>query len=294
MKVFKSEKGRDELYQSYNRLLKQWGIEVSESDIETKFGVTHVLEAGKKNKRNLMLFHGVGDNSAMMWIYNAKVLAKKFHVIAIDAIGGAGKSMPSNKYGKEFSQTQWISELMTKLNIKKTDVAGVSYGCYLAQLVKIELPDRINRIIGMAGTISVEGGKSNTWKMIKAFLPEALFPNDKNVIKLLKKLTGSESESLILDGELMKHWKLMLRHFNNASMTYHKLKKFQKEDFIRIRDDSLFIIGDHDILSYYPGSLDIMRELGMQIEIIKNAGHIVNHEKPDIINEKIIRFLDVE
>lgn len=291
MKVFKSEKGKNKLYESYDKLLKLWDTEYEERDVITKFGTTHIIEAGQKNERILFLFHGVGDNSAMMWILNAKELADKFRIIAVDAIGGAGKSVPNENYGKGFSQTEWMTELMDKLGIEKADAAGVSYGCYLAQHLKIELPERIGKIVGMSGTISVEGSKSSMIRMIKAFLPEALFPNDKNIHKLLKKLTGPDFSELFNYDELMKHWKLMLRNFNNASMAPHKIKKFSAEEFLKIKDESMFLIGDHDILSYYPGSLDIMDELGINYELIENAGHVINHEFPALINKKILYYL---
>lgn len=291
MKVFKSEKGKNELYASYEKLLVNWDVELAEKDISTKYGTTHIIEAGRENEHVLLLFHGVGDNSAMMWIFNAKELASKFRIIAIDAIGGAGKSVPNDNYVKNFNQTEWITELMDKLGIEKADAAGVSYGCYIVQHLKIEMPERIGKIVGMAGTISAEGSKSVMIRMIKAFFPEALFPNDKNILKLLKKLTGPDISNALKNNELMNHWRLMLNHFNNASMSSHKRKKFSQEDFLKIKDDSFFLIGDHDILSYYTGSLDIMDKLGMNYELIKNAGHVLNHEFPTLIDKKIVDYL---
>lgn len=291
MKVFRTEKGKKELYESYDRLINQWDFEVIERDIETKFGITHIVDSGDQDKPVLLLFHGVGDNSAMMWIFNAKALSENYRVIAVDAIGGPGKSIPNENYGKQFNQTEWITELLDLLDIEKAHAAGVSYGCYLVQHLKIEIPDRIEKIIGMAGAINVEGSKSVMMRMMKVFLPEALFPTDKNMVKLIKKLTGPDYSELIINKELMNHWRLMLRNFNNASMSYHKINKFKKEEFTRLKNDALFIIGDHDVLSYYPGSLDIMDELNMNYEIVKNAGHVINHEFPDLINKKIHAFL---
>lgn len=291
MKVFRTEKGKNELFESYSRLIEKWDVEVIERDIETKFGTTHIIESGQNNKPVLLLFHGVGDNSAMMWIFNAKALAENFRIIAIDAIGGAGKSIPNENYGKQFKQTEWIVELLDLLEIEKAHAAGVSYGNYLVQHLKIEIPDRIEKIVGISGSISSEGSKSVMMRMMMVFLPEALFPNEKNMVKLIKKLTGPDFSALNNHKELMNHWRLMLKNFNNASMTYHKISKFKKEEFTRLKDDALFIIGDHDILSYYPGSLDIMDELSMNYEIVKNAGHVINHEFPETINKKIIEFL---
>jgi pimeloyl-ACP methyl ester carboxylesterase len=190
------------------------------------------------------------------------------------------------------SQTVWISELMDSLLIEKADAAGVSYGCYIVQQLKMEIPDRIGKIIGMAGSISVEGHKTNTIRMMKVFFPEALFPTDKNAIKLCKKMTGPDSSVLTGNNELFSHWKLLLRNFNNMAISKHESrKKFSKADFLNIKDEALFLIGKYDKFAYYPDSIASLDELGMNYEIIMDAGHVANHEFPGLINKKIIDFL---
>ena len=93
MKVYKSKEEQKKILQSYDKLLLQQGCDKSEYDIETIYGSTHVIECGDKNLPTLVLFHGVGDDSALMWIYNAAFLSKHFHIFAIDTIGGPGKTL---------------------------------------------------------------------------------------------------------------------------------------------------------------------------------------------------------
>ena len=97
MKVYKSKEEQKKILQSYDKLLLLWGCDKSEYDIETIYGSTHVIECGDKNLPTLVLFHGVGDDSALMWIYNAAFLSKHFHIFAIDTIGGPGKSIPKRR-----------------------------------------------------------------------------------------------------------------------------------------------------------------------------------------------------
>ncbi|CAM3586491.1 hypothetical protein [Marinicrinis lubricantis] len=78
MHRFKSASGMRQIYDSYNRLLEAWNIPVEERDIETSYGKTHLISAGDSQNPPLLLFHGTADNSAMMWIYNAKALAEHF------------------------------------------------------------------------------------------------------------------------------------------------------------------------------------------------------------------------
>ena len=72
MKVYKSKKKQQEIVRTYDRLLEQWGVEIEELEIDTRYGMTHVVACGKKQNPPLLLFHGVGDDTALMWIYNAQ------------------------------------------------------------------------------------------------------------------------------------------------------------------------------------------------------------------------------
>ena len=64
--------------------------------IPTTYGDTHIITAGSPDQPPLLLLHGTGDNAAMMWIYNMEELSRSFYVIAVDNIGGSGKSEPSS------------------------------------------------------------------------------------------------------------------------------------------------------------------------------------------------------
>jgi pimeloyl-ACP methyl ester carboxylesterase len=112
IKVFKNEKGKERAIESYNKLLGSWDVEAVEMDIQTKCGTTHCIIAGNKENPPLLMFHGVGDNSAVMWLLNMKELSQHFYCIAIDTIGGPGKSVPNDKFNKnEFDQIEWINEI---------------------------------------------------------------------------------------------------------------------------------------------------------------------------------------
>ena len=103
MKVYKSKKAKEKIISTYNQLLQAWGIPVKEVDVATSYGSTHVNVCGNPQGEPLVLFHGVGDDSALMWIYNIQALAEVFHVFAVDTIGGPGKSVPGSNYNKDFA-----------------------------------------------------------------------------------------------------------------------------------------------------------------------------------------------
>ncbi|EHQ61355.1 alpha/beta hydrolase fold protein [Paenibacillus dendritiformis C454] len=145
-----------------------------------------------------------------MWIYHIEQLSGRFYVIAIDAIGGSGKSEPNERYANEFDQTAWLDELLDAMKIEAACVAGVSYGAYLAYHYAIWRPARVTKIVCMAGRVA-----------------------------------SSQFEVM----SKMMHWYYLLKHFNNRSMMKHAITIFTDEQLESIREKALFLIGERDILS---------------------------------------------
>ena len=294
VKKYKNEKGGREIIRTYDALLKKWDVDFKETDVKTRYGLTHVITAGNPENPPLMLFHGVGDDAAMMWVVNAKAWAKKFRLYAVDTIGGPGKSVPNGNYGKGFDQCLWLDDVLQALNLERVNMAGVSNGAYITQLYGAKRPEKTNRLVCIAGALR-KGDKApgffQLMKSMSVFFPEAMFPTKKNMIKLLDKLCAGNSEKYLADTEAMVHWEALLKHFNKMAMGFHKILPISEEEVANLRGRTLFIIGDKDPIAYSPESENILKENGMDYVIIKNAGHTVNYEMPDKINSLVEDFL---
>lgn len=291
MKKYKSVSGGQLIADSYNKLLHSWGTEFQEKDIETSYGITHVITVGDHQSPPLLLFHGTADNSAMMWIYNIKELSKKCYIIAVDAIGGSGKSEPNDEYYKNFNQVTWIDDILDALEIHHTNICGVSYGAYLSYHYALERPDRVNKAICLAGRIPSSQFEIIS-KMMIAFLPEALFPSKKNCKKLLRKLSGTNYSVFEENEVLMNHWYYLLKYFNNKSMMQHKIVINSDLEISVLREKVLFLIGEHDRLTNYPKAIKRLENNKLNYKIIDNAGHAINHEQAEVINKEIIEFIE--
>ncbi|NDI33912.1 alpha/beta fold hydrolase [Chengkuizengella sediminis] len=291
-KVFKSEEGKKLLYESYDILLKMWDVEVEEHDIATTYGRTHIIEAGDITKPALVLFHGTGDNSSLMWVHNIQEFTKHFYVVAVDTLGAAGKSEPNELFFKSFDEAKWINEIMNTLNIKNAHMIGVSFGVILMLNYAIHYPDRVNKLVGMAGhlPIKVNGFKKSlyTLRTIKVFMPEILNPNKKNAVKLFKKLSGP---NIVLDDENDEVFKHFYYIFKHSIPLVRNIASHDIQTFSQFKDNALFLIGDYDKLVYKPDIKQAYAELGLNLKIIKDAGHSINGEQPELINKKIIDFL---
>ena len=303
MKVYRSKKQEQIILQTYDQLLKLWGCELFERDVQTDFGTTHVIEAGPDGSPALVLFHGVGDDSALMWIFNAAELSKHFKIYAIDTIGGPGKSIPNKNYNENFDDIAWIDQIFDGLKLEKAFIAGVSNGGFLVQYYTLKRPEKVIKGISISSSVSAAASnehvdEKNAKKakaaamknMMKIFLPEALFPTDKNVCNLIKKMCGKNYNVFTENPTIMAHYKGLLRGFNTVAMRYHKVVAFTSAEVDTIRDKLIFLVGEEDPFEKIGGKERIL-ENRMNVTFYPDAGHGLNHELSSQINEKIVEVL---
>ena len=282
---YKSAEGRRLIHETYDRLVSAWNVETEEKDIATKYGATHVITAGNASNPPLLLLHGVGDDSALMWIYNAKELARHFRLYAVDTMGGPGKSEPNENYFKTFDQAGWLDEVVDTLEISGTDIAGVSNGAAMAMNYTVKHPDKVGRVIFMAA-----GGYAGMGKMLK-FLPAVLFPSEKTARKLMSTMGGQNVSMFLNNADIMEHWGYLLKHFRTTSMMYHKPARFEDSELIVLKDISLFLLGEEDGLADLPKAEQWYKTNKFYYKVVKNAGHGINHQQPELINKEIVDYL---
>lgn len=289
MKVYKNKKMEHLIKKTYDALLEEWNIPLDEIDLNTRYGSTHVISCGDKNSPPLILFHGVGDDSALMWIYNAKYLSQYYRIYAIDTIGGPGKSIPNKFYNKKFNDVTWIDDVMQGLSLEKAFFTGVSMGGFLVKLYAVHRPDKMIKGISISGALSPKKHKAQMSTMMKIFLPEALFPTPKNVKKLIEKLSGNNSKIFTDNPTIMEHYTYLLKGFNNMAMGYHNVKGFEESEIDIIRDKVVFLAGEEDPFEKMGGA-QILKDYHMNVIFYPKAGHGLNHELSDDINKKIVEI----
>ncbi|MDD2648649.1 MAG: alpha/beta hydrolase [Eubacteriales bacterium] len=293
MKKYRSEKAGREILRTYDELLSRWGTETEELNLKSEYGITHVTAAGEKGAEPLVLLHGVGDDSALMWLKNAAYLAKRYRIYAIDTIGGAGKSEMGAGYDKSFDDVVWLRGVLDALSIGEASFIGVSHGGYLAQLCALCLPERVKKAIALSASVPAGKEGSPMKTMMKIFLPEALFPTDKNIAKLLRKLCGGSAEAFTSDSLVMEHYRWLLKGFNNMAMGCHKVKTFTDSQIEMIRPRCYYLLGERDPFQKLGGK-DAVLSYKMNARFYENAGHGLNHELADEINEAICKILSGE
>lgn len=288
MKVYRNEKAGTEIIRTYDALLQLWQVEKEELDISTSYGTTHVIVSGARENPPLVLFHGVGDDSALMWLYNAKALSEHFCLYAVDTIGGPGKSRPNTGYNKLFDDLKWIDEVLLHLKLDTVFLAGVSHGAYLAQYYAVHRNERVKKLVCMAGAVPV-GNTGPMKTMMKIFLPEALFPTKRNTEKLIRKLCGEHYGVFTENSLVMTHYRALLKGFHNMAMAYHKVSSFRQEEIDSIRGKTYYLVGEEDPFMKLGGKKAICQQQ-MHAKFYPGVGHGINHEIAKEINREMIAY----
>jgi pimeloyl-ACP methyl ester carboxylesterase len=120
----------------------------------------HYVEAG--TGPTLILIHGLAGSS-VHWQSVIAPLALRHHVIALDQIGFGHSDKPLIDYRAE-TFVDFLDEFMRVQHLPKATLVGSSLGGWVAALMAIEHPERVERLVlvdaaGMAGLTDYLGPK---------------------------------------------------------------------------------------------------------------------------------------
>lgn len=144
-----------EIFSIYDEVLADWSVPPAEVMVPTRYGVTHVIEAGPKDGPVVVLLHGMGFPAPIMWSTLAPQLGVSYRLIAPDTIGDVGKSLldgetKAPRSGADYSH--WLGDVLEGVGIGdgKVAIVGTSYGAWLALHHCLNVPERVDRLALMS------------------------------------------------------------------------------------------------------------------------------------------------
>ena len=143
--AFRSDDVRAAYLRLYDAALAASTIPVTESDIDTSFGRTHVLRAGDPSKPPLVALHG-SSISSTSWVPLLPILTATHRVTMIDAIDESGKSIATKPTTDSAGLVAWLDETLRAVDIQRSALVAVSRGTWIATP-----HDRLSRAGGPLG-----------------------------------------------------------------------------------------------------------------------------------------------
>lgn len=284
--VYKSPEGYAAVAAAYDRVLDVWPVLCQTRTVRTRFGETHLIDCGVEDGPPLVLLHGA-LNCALMWMSCIAELSRHFRIYALDIMGDMGKSFPNRDLSGVSDYAEWLADTIEGLGLEKSNIAGISWGGGIALSAALLIPDRVDRVVAMCPG----WGLARPNVPILKVLPALLFPGRERVRKLLQRLSASESAFTgPLDDLLIDYLVIALK---NYKLRPPKLWVFSDDELRSIMTPTLVLVGERESIYEPYAVVERARRLipNAYAEIVPGAGHALFHDRPDIVNRRIIEFI---
>ena len=245
-------------------------------ELQTSLGKTHVWGLNTENQslEPLVIFPGA-RTTALFWDFdnNLNYLGDKFRIYLIETNGlpnlsdGNTPDIKSNGYG------EWAAEVLDKLNIKHTHIAGASFGGLICMKLCITNPEKVKAAYllnpGCLQPFSL------TFKNLYYNLLPIISPSPNNVKKFLdtavfckpEHTLSKSSEQLIIDYEVFA----LTRFKDNTQKPY-----YMNDELKQVKVPTYLLVGDKDLLFPYRKSIENAKAKITNLKdvvVFENVGH---------------------
>ena len=186
-----------------------------------------------------------------------------------------------------------VATLMDELKIDQAVICGLSMGCYVAFEFADLFPSRVSALV-LAGA-RCEGPdkaeKQSREQQARRVLEQGFTPSVDNIIQsLLAPRTLSDKP------EIVARVREMVKQTDPRGAAAAQRGMAARRDYspglAGITVPTLIIAGRDDGVRKPIDAETIHRGIrGSQLEIIKDAGHLINMEQPEVFNQVVIEFL---
>jgi pimeloyl-ACP methyl ester carboxylesterase len=252
-------------------------------------GKTRYWEAGSGYPT--ILIHGAGWTSGCeTWALNMGPLSEKFRVLAIDCLNwGTG-----DVFDQELSfayLVDHVREFMDVLGIDKANFVGHSMGGWIVNLLAYESPDRVNKLVNVAGGGTAPRPLQNMVEF-KVPTPESIKQQYENRFPDgavdIDEVIAPYIQKIDMPGHGEAFAKVM-KHMTNP-MTRQRYNTLRRLPFIKA--PTLVVWGRDDATNALEmGEATAAAIPGARLEVFDETGHGLPQQRPERFNELVLAFL---
>lgn len=256
---------------------------VNEAWVEMSHGRTRYFEAG--SGPDVLLIHGAGFLSGgHSWLPVLPQLGEHFHVRAVDCLGFGPGDHLQQPYSFGYL-VDHLREFIDVLEIAPTHVVGHSMGGWLAVLLAYESPERVNRLVDVAGggTQTRPLASMVEWQPPSAEqIEQGVGGIDPGVVK--------ERQEAATDPKVVASFRGLMDHMTNPEtrVRYNTLRRMP-----HIKAPTLVLWGEDDKVNDLEAArLSHENIPGSELKVLSGVGHGVYHDAPELFVQSVVEFLE--
>ncbi|MCQ4023356.1 alpha/beta fold hydrolase [Ruminococcus sp. zg-924] len=281
---FRSPKNQAEYFEAYEKTMQLFCIEVQEEYVNTEFGKSYVIKAGNINNPPLVLLHAASCGSPI-WYKNFDQLSKSYRLYAIDLIGETSKSLMKKKMKNPEDNAKWLDQTIEGLGLDNVNLCGLSIGGWNAANYAARYPKRVNKLVLISPVQTfAKMYSSYFFKIMKM----GFHPTRENVESYIG--WGSEKEGKLPDSIITQFTLSVMNMNSNASFP----KWLNEKQLKSIDMPVLVLFGENEFAFDIKKAERRARKCiqHLEMEIVKDASHLIPVSKPEYINNRIMGFLE--
>ncbi len=252
--------------------------------VPTRFGLTHILACGPTDGIPVVLLPAMAF-SATMWYATIPALANEFRCYAAEFPSDIGLSTLTNPPATRSDCVIWLRELLDGLGIVKACFVGASYGSFLALNFAIAEPARVKSLVASSPAGGFIALRKSFYARLLLFV---LLPGGAAAKRLMHWLFA---DRFSLENPVIQQLIIGTKTSRARMKVYPGV--FSADDMAGISAPLCLLLGDREVL-YNPRSAAEQARRVMPeafVEIVPSAGRLLIMERPEFVNERILRFL---
>ena len=186
------------LHALYGATLDKLIVPFNSQFVHTRFGKTHLINAGQDNPDPIILLHGAASNAAACWpLINA--LAKTHRVYAIDIPRHLGKTAPFRLSPRRNDYNLWLIDILDNFALDRAHFIGFSLGGWVTLKLAAVADERIAKavLISPVGVVNFRLAYLLSAPFI--FLRTILFPSVNSLTGLARIIAGPTAPQGVVD-----------------------------------------------------------------------------------------------
>ena len=290
--TFNTPEGEARYLAAYDAALKRWPVPYEELDVPTRFGITHVVAAGRKNAPALVLLHGYMATS-VMWAPNIADFTNDYRVYAIDIMGQPSKSIPDQPIRTATDYVAWLTATLDGLGLGRISLLGMSFGGWVALKYAVAASDRVRHLVLLSpgGLLSIVR-QFGLRAMLMVFFPTRFTVNS---FMRWAGFTDSPGESDA--GPVLHLMHLGMKHFRMPEDTLRvnadAANPLSDDELRSLPMPVLLLFGDGEVIYGSAEALERARRLIPHVEgdLVPGCRHDMCLSQSRIVDARVLDFL---
>lgn len=288
---YRSTAAKAEYEALYAERAQAWPVPAETRTLDTPTGLTHVRVSGPPDAPPLVLLHGARGNS-LMWVPNIAALSAQHRAIALDTPEETGLSSSRKRITQPSQLYAWLDEVIDALvPAGPVNVAGLSYGGWLAAQYALRHPNRVRRLVLLAPALTVQpAAPAMLARAMLSVLPGA-WGRRKFYYWLLADAVNIGPAGKVYVDQAIADWLVAERCLKRLHLVPAAV--LDDATLRAWQTPTLYLVGENERIYPAPQAIARLNRLAPQIKtrLIPGAGHDLWYTQAALVNAAMVDFL---